>query len=267
VKRVLVYENRKSSPAYWDVSTAELEAGAFLALFKHLDEDWQVYGELTQEVSQSVFPKGHPEACFCGECGYAREEISRFAREVRERKEDRALYEKAKKGDADAARALCTSRRDHEYEEFKIEKVESAKSQYAPSKWGVTVACGEAFIDENHVSVWMKHGKITSVRLVSTAKEALERFTDKVLKFDPKRLEVTKPVTVKFKAQGTQTENKWLERELGIYMEDKPTAKQLELREAGLAILRAGEYTLINPFGLSQFRCEGCRREQTRFDE
>jgi uncharacterized protein with FMN-binding domain len=267
VKRVLVYENRKAPPAYWDASTAELEAGAFLALFKHLDEDWQVYSGLTQEVSQATLPKGHPEACFCDECKGVRAEISRFAREVRDQKDDLALYEMAKKGDADAARALCASRKDHEYEEFKIEQVSEAKAQYAPSKWGVTAACGEAFIDENHVSVWMKHGKITSVRLVSTAKEALERFTDRILKFDPKKLEVTKPVTVKFKAQGTQTEDKWLGRELGIYMEDKRTAKDLELREAGLAMLRAGEYTLVNPFGLSQFRCEGCRREQTRFDE
>jgi hypothetical protein len=49
LRRVLVYENRKSGDPYLlDASTEELEAGAFLKLFEVLDDSWQVYGALKE---------------------------------------------------------------------------------------------------------------------------------------------------------------------------------------------------------------------------
>ena len=48
--KVLVYSNRKIDPIIIDASTPEKEAAAFLKLFKHLDEDWQVYSAVPGNV-------------------------------------------------------------------------------------------------------------------------------------------------------------------------------------------------------------------------
>lgn len=42
--RILQYSNRKMEPIAWDASTPELEAAAFLGLFRYLDGDyWRMY--------------------------------------------------------------------------------------------------------------------------------------------------------------------------------------------------------------------------------
>lgn len=52
MKKILLYSNRKCDPTWWDVSTPELEDSAFLALFKILDDEWQVYDEISMPAMQ-----------------------------------------------------------------------------------------------------------------------------------------------------------------------------------------------------------------------
>lgn len=41
--KILVYGNRKADDEFYDASTPEKENAAYLAIFKTLDQDWQVY--------------------------------------------------------------------------------------------------------------------------------------------------------------------------------------------------------------------------------
>ena len=79
--QVLMYGNRKIDPVIIDASTLEKEAAAFLKLFQYLDRDWQVY-----DTGMTAPHK--------------------------------ALYDKAKAGDAEAAKKLLTQRKGYEYEEW-----------------------------------------------------------------------------------------------------------------------------------------------------
>ncbi len=261
MKRLLVYDNRKIDPCYWDVSNAELEAGAFLALFKTLDEDWNVYFSLKEKTTEDAptFPDGHPEGCFCDSCKSVRDAIKRFPGEQEDSKEQRRLYKLAAQGDADAARALCEQRNTHEYERFHIRRVDEAKGKYAPVLWGDSKNCAEAFIDENHFAIWKRHGSRGDFRLQASAKEVEKRFTE--LSFIMTRLPVLEPVTVKFRPQRDMTEERWLSRELGI---DSP--KNTVLYAQGLAMLKLGEYTLVNPYRIIQKICGAHLRESKRFD-
>ena len=87
LKRVLEYYNRKTDAVIFDASTVELEAAAFLKLFKLLDEEWDVYS-------------------------YG----------MTEREKD--LYDQAKLGDAAAANQLLTRRQRCEYEEWRFRNVQ-----------------------------------------------------------------------------------------------------------------------------------------------
>ena len=79
--KVLVCGNRKSDDIIIDVSTPEKELAAFLKLFKYLDEEWSCYCDLDTAVQEQ-------------------------------------RYERAKAGDAIAAKALLRSRQSYEYEEW-----------------------------------------------------------------------------------------------------------------------------------------------------
>jgi len=46
MKKVLIYQNRKSDAYVWDVSTIEKEEKAFRSLFAILDGAWRVYEDL-----------------------------------------------------------------------------------------------------------------------------------------------------------------------------------------------------------------------------
>jgi hypothetical protein len=85
--KILLYENRKCDPVAFDASTPELEKAAYLALFKLLDEDWEVYS--------------------CGDLNAIQQK----------------LYDKAKAGDVEAAKKLLTARRDYEYEMWQFVNV------------------------------------------------------------------------------------------------------------------------------------------------
>jgi len=90
--RILVYGNRKSDDTYYDISTPAKEDASYLALFKILDEEWEVYQDL--ETGQE------------------------------------ALLLRARTGDANAAKRLMKARTDYEYEnirEARVIDVTSAK--------------------------------------------------------------------------------------------------------------------------------------------
>jgi hypothetical protein len=80
--KVLIYSNRKDEDegVMYDISTPEKEAAAYLKLFHYLDEEWEVYGELSAK--------------------------------------EKPLYAKAKAGDSAAAKKLLTARNGYEYEGF-----------------------------------------------------------------------------------------------------------------------------------------------------
>lgn len=83
--KVLIYGNRKEDDTIYDASTPEKEAAAYLRVFKELDEYWQCYADLTAKW--------------------------------------KPVYDKAKAGDAEAAKRLMNARKDYEYEEFRIGEV------------------------------------------------------------------------------------------------------------------------------------------------
>jgi len=94
--KILVYGNRKEDDRYYDISTPEKEAAAFMRLFYYLDEEWHVYQE---------FPDPRMKA----------------------------LYAKAQRGDAKAAKELMFSRQAYEYEEFQVVNVKDPTKE----RWSV----------------------------------------------------------------------------------------------------------------------------------
>lgn len=84
MRRVLLYENRKVDPLVIDATTPEQQRLAFLFLFRHLRDEWEVYADLEEPL--------------------AWDEI-----ETNERK----LYRQACDGDALAAQRLLETRQDN----------------------------------------------------------------------------------------------------------------------------------------------------------
>jgi hypothetical protein len=120
---------------YFDVSTAAQEDAAYRYMFDDLEEDFQAYCELTQE-NIAEEEKWVAEARECRAKADAKQ-LSEFMQDAartalknldeRERYLDDlqrqyALYQKAKTGDIKSIRALVQhrSRKDHEYETFRI---------------------------------------------------------------------------------------------------------------------------------------------------
>lgn len=83
--KILQYGNRKMEPIAWDASTPELEAAAFLALFQYFDGDyWRMYTASPLSGRQKT------------------------------------LYDRAKGGDAGAAKKLLELRKTYEYEDWSL---------------------------------------------------------------------------------------------------------------------------------------------------
>jgi hypothetical protein len=177
VKRLLVYTNRKCDPIYWDASTPELEAGAFLALFKTIDESWRCYASLTEAPYQPPFPKDHPEGCMCEQCAACRTYKDRAPKEGKENERQLEAYKLAKAGDADAARRLLTARKDHEYERFAFSTVGAETATYAPRTWGVKKPCGAAYVCNNGLVLWGNHNRL-GYSLKANEKAAIKWLTD-----------------------------------------------------------------------------------------
>lgn len=273
MKRILVYENRKVGPSYWDASTEELEAGAMLALFKLLDESWQVYGGLEDaEEMDSARPKGHPDGCMCQGCAIFRKEAASLPGREKDRLQQLELYKRAKKGEAAAARRLLEQRKNYEYEEFKFERVASAVSSYPPREWGVTKPCGEAFVAENGVYRWGLHGQLdsrkkregrTNYGFKGSLAASIKYLTKgSILHFDAdSKTELDLgDETWKFRArEKNQTDEDWLLRGLNA---DSRSDKKI-----GLAILEAGSMKPGKVIHLTEQVCGGCRRDMNRFGE
>ena len=129
--KILIYGNRKQDPDMYDISTPEKEAAAYLKLFNYLDEHWQVYCDLEDDVEDLVVC----EACtkelhrLCeGDCSCDKDpnckSKSRYALdEVRVAKAHKRQYDLAKSGDAAAAKKLINSRKENEYEEISFGSV------------------------------------------------------------------------------------------------------------------------------------------------
>ena len=84
---LLIYGNRKQEDIIWDISTPEKRAAGFLALFRFLNEEWDVYQPDDLNATEEK------------------------------------LFNKAVDGDANAAERLLTIRKNYEYEEWHFGKL------------------------------------------------------------------------------------------------------------------------------------------------
>lgn len=276
VKRVLIYTNRKTDPAYFDASSEELEAGAYLSLFEMLDESWRCYESLKEEEKPyHKKPEGHPAGCMCEECKAFRREEEVIPGREKERLAHLELYKAAKKGDALAAKKLLTARKDYEYEEFRFGSVESRVASYPPREWGVTKPCGEVWIAENGVYKWGTHGRVSTRALREKRAEygyngpgekgALERLvTGSVLHFDPKTKTVVDlgDEVWTFAPRGKTKEGKvwddgeWMYWGLG---------SDSEFKKTGIPILEQGSMKPGKVIHMTYQVCGGCKRDMERF--
>ena len=271
VRRVLLYTNRKiDHPVLYDASTEELEAGAVLALFQHLDVDWQVYGDLTEEPYISAFPKGHPDGCMCEQCQYARKTRADAPNAKQANVDALALYERAKQGEAQAAKALLHMRRDGEYQRFDFVFVEAETSTYPKREWGVTKPCGVGYVHETGLIRWGNHGRL-SYSLEANQKEAVKRLTEKggVLHYDATTKEevvIEKPWPVKpfRKPKVNQfTEKMETDEEYACAMLNADHENGAHaVKVLAMEVIPAGEKVLK----FTKQVCLSCKREMERFD-
>jgi len=133
MRRVLVYENRKTNgPLIWDVSSPELERGAFLGLFNYLDKEWGVYDfEDLQEPSISLnleqiskLPEGRVKEEALKEHKERNVRLYEFHKSQLQQK----LYERSKAGDVNAVKKLLTQRESYEYEHWTLCDVTSKET-------------------------------------------------------------------------------------------------------------------------------------------
>lgn len=126
----------KYGDVYFDVSTQAKEDAAYRYMFEDLEEDFQAYCELTQEnidtevkwVEEAKALKAKNDAGmlltpFQHDCAYdAKRRLPEREQYLMDLHRQFDLYQKAKTGDIKAIRALIQlrSRKDHEYETFRI---------------------------------------------------------------------------------------------------------------------------------------------------
>ena len=129
--KILLYENRKSDPIGWDISTKEKQRLGFLALFNHLDKVWKCYGEIekSEEKLEGVLSDlsilgNLIEDSEGGIIEYVcRREIKDLKRQQdfwERYKEQYVLLQSARKGNAASANYLLSMRVHHEYEGWQI---------------------------------------------------------------------------------------------------------------------------------------------------
>lgn len=268
MKRILVYENRKVDACYFDASTEQLEAGAYLALFKLLDESWQVYGDLKEPVSGwRKLPEGHPEGCMCEPCVGYRQEQAELPKREKLRAAEVALYKRAAAGEAAAARDLLERRKDGEYEEFRFAQVESHEASYPPRVWGVSKPCGEAFVAQNGVYRWGLHGRLAKPTKHDygyrpTQKAAIEYLTKgRILRFDQKsrgEVDLGDEVWEFRPREAGWNDGEWMYRAL---------CSEAEYAKTGIPILEQGSMRPGRVVHLVEHICSGCRRDMDRFKE
>lgn len=123
MKRVIVYENRKTDgPLIWDISSPELEKGAFLDLFNCLDADWEVYSDLVdlQEPKKPSLTleqiRGLSEGRVKQEAFTEHRDYQRDLFDFEGSQLQQELYKRSKAGDANAAKNLLNARQTYDYE-------------------------------------------------------------------------------------------------------------------------------------------------------
>ena len=129
--KILIYGNRKQDTDMYDISTPEKEAAAYLKLFAYLDEHWNVYADLEDEVEELEVcePCSKNMHRLCERHCACETEVncksnSRYEQdEVRVAKAHKRQYDLAKAGDAAAAKKLINARKENEYEEISIGNV------------------------------------------------------------------------------------------------------------------------------------------------
>lgn len=130
VKKVLMYENRKIDPMFWDVSTSCLEQKAFFNLFNYLDKDWAVYSDLkslsspkkpslTKDQIDKLPPGRVKETALAEHQAY-----QRGLKDYEDSNMQKKWYDLAKRGDFPSLMKLLKRRKEHEYEKWNIHKVD-----------------------------------------------------------------------------------------------------------------------------------------------
>jgi hypothetical protein len=270
VKRVLIYENRKSGEPYvLDASSLELEAGAYLALFRCLDQ-WQVYEDLKEATYQRHLPEGHVPGCLCEACKMFQEGQKQLPLLEQKRQMDLKLYQRAANGEAAAARALLDHRNspDSEYENFRFVTVEASTSSYPPRIWGEQKPCGEAFVCNNGLYVWGLHGAVETRLGRQThgygyrpgRKAALEYLTNSgILRFNAAtqtQVDLGDEVwTFKPRKDGWD-DGEWMYRGL---------CSEAEHAKTGIPLLERGSFTPGKVLRLTWAVCSSCKRDIERF--
>lgn len=260
VKRILHYENRKIGDLYWDVSTPESEAGAFLEMFGFLDKDWMIFSHLNEPLQEEPTAAGHPEGCMCEGCVRARKRNASLKGREQERLALFKVVEQARKGDARAARSALNNVKDDEYVRWKIIDVEVKLGQYPARFWGVEKPCNVVQFHPSGLVRWMSHGK-PQWRVGKTQKAAMDAYA-RVL-----RLDLSKAETVMMDAQwvlkvrAPEPGEEKTERDIAA------SALNAEDRDAdhALKLVKQGTFEPVEVLQVTKQFCGGCQREVDRF--
>lgn len=263
-RRVLSYSNRKSDGAMLlDASTPETEAGAYLALFEHLEQHWYMYQNLKDPISEKPdLPEGHPVGCFCKSCEAARDEVKTAAGREAERKEQYAWYLRAKDGDADAARALLNAQKSDEYAQFHFVWVDTHQAKYAPDPYlSGEQNCGAAYLTSAGLYLWERHGKKAKYQLFSSKTKGLQELARAVQHYDMTSKEEVdlRDAEWKFPTRKPEvTEVDWVRHSFEVQADDKHYDKALALLKEG-SIKPGKVVKIIQPV------CAFHKREASRF--
>ena len=142
MKKVLIYKNRKTSPTVFDISTPEKEKKAYLQLFDIL-EHWNVFNidrqiQKTEEeierlenpesildehvILQDKRDRGKAEKMKTEDRNFNLEKEKLSLKKLQKRKK---IYEKAKHGNAKAAKRICEIMKGNPYCEYERHEIKN----------------------------------------------------------------------------------------------------------------------------------------------
>jgi flagellar motility protein MotE (MotC chaperone) len=141
MKKVIIYENRKTPPRVFDISTEKKEKEAYQLLFE-IFEHWNVFSYLNQierkkgELEKYKNPEFRNEDQVFVDFGdgYAKqysedeweEEIEEMEREIKTLETKKEMYEGAKSGDQEAIESLIRQEKGKPYTSYRIVEVENS---------------------------------------------------------------------------------------------------------------------------------------------
>jgi hypothetical protein len=109
---------------YYDASTPERLAAAYLHLFRFLDK-LELYEHLKVPAMYIVAPRDHPEGCQCYPCLDLPKKLKRREQGEAKRIQMHGWYCEARAGSARAAEMLLLARRDYRNEEIEFVELEA----------------------------------------------------------------------------------------------------------------------------------------------